>query len=218
LTEHLPDPDPDKFPPLEDDHIHVVDSEHLLVHIYDTAGEHPIRWDQFRRYGPTKARFDHHPEGDREVHPNRGTWYGGLERPDGNSAITTAVAEVFQDTRTVTLSSRQRWMVITAPARPLDLLSLDSSWITRAGGNAAIRSGPRAEARKWARAIHRHYPEIEGLIWSSSVYPPGTALVLWERRDDPAPFTLPKLNRPLRDLIHVLVPAADELRYEISLH
>lgn len=215
MTEHLPDPD--RFPPLDGDHIHGVDSEHLLVHIYPAAGEHSLRWDQFRRYGPTRARFDHHPEGDPAVHPHHGTWYGGLERPGGKLAIATAVAEVFQDTRTVTLASRQRWMVITAPARPLHLLSLDSSWITRAGGNAAIRSGPRAQARKWARAIHHHYPEIDGLAWSSSVYPPGSALVLWERRHDPAPFAVPKLNRPLSDLTHALVPVADELRYEISL-
>ncbi len=217
MTEHLPDPDPDKFPPLEDDHIQVVASDHLLVHIYNTAGEHPTRWDQFRRYGPTTARFDHHPPGKPAVHSRHGTWYGGVEPPDGDQAITTAVAEVFQDTRTVPLTSRQHWMVITAPARPLQLLNLDSPWITQADGNAAIRSGPRDQARKWARAIHSNYPDIEGLTWSSSVYPPGTALVLWERRDDPAPFTVPDLNRPLRDLTHVLVPAADELGYQISL-
>jgi hypothetical protein len=48
------------------------------------------------------------------------------------------------------------------------------------------------------------------------VYPPGSAVVLWERRDDPSPFTVPGLNRALPDLTHVLVPAVNELRYGIS--
>ena len=218
LSEYLPDPESDQFPPLHDDHVEVIDSEHLLVHIYNTGGDHPIRWDQFRRYGPRETgRFDHHPDGKPAVHPRHGIWYGGLDQPDDNTAIATSVAEVFQDTRTVPLTSRQRWMVITTPARPLHLLSLDSSWITQAGGNAAVGSGPRVQSRKWARAIHRHYPEINGLTWSSSVYPPGSALMLWEQRDDPSPFTPPTLNRPLRDLTHVLVPAAHKLRYQMSL-
>jgi len=151
------------------------------------------------------------------VHPNHGTWYGALEQPGGHSALAAVVAEAFQDTRILTLTSRQRWMVITAPARTLHLLSLDSAWITRAGGNAAIRSGPRAQARKWARAIHHHYPEIDGLTWSSSVYPPGTSVVLWERRDSPTPFALPTLNRPLSDLTHYLIAAAEELGYRVCL-
>ena len=127
------------------------------------------------------------------------------------------VAEAFQQTRVIPLRSLQRWMVATAPARPLQILGLDSSWITQACGNAAIRSGPRFQARKWARAIHRHYPEIDGLAWSSSVYPPGTAVVLWERRDTLAPFTPPLLNRPLAHLTHYLVAAAEELGFRVSL-
>lgn len=216
LSEYLPDPETDQFPPIHADHVEVIDTEHLLVHIYRTAGDRPMRWDQYRRYGPTASRFDHHPGGEPAVHPRFGTWYGGLDQPGGDSAIATSIAEFFQDKRRVSLTSRQPRMVITSPARTLHLLNLDSSWITQARGNAAIRSGPRAQSRKWARAIHRHYPEIEGLTWSSSVYPPGSAVVLWERRDDPSPFTVPSLNRALPDLTHVLVRAVNQLRYEIS--
>ena len=200
MTEALPDPDVKRFPALEQDHLRGVDSQHLLFRIYSVVGAHPMRWDQFRRFGPTSGRFDHHPEGDRQVHPGHGVWYGGLDQPGGRSALATVVAEAFQQTRVIPLRSRRRWMVITAPARPLRLLSLDSSWITQAGGNAAIRSGPRVQARKWARAIHRHYPEIDGLAWSSSVYPPGSAVVLWELRNTPSPFATPVLNRPLADV------------------
>ena len=217
MTESLPDPDVDRFPKLAKAHTFGLVTQHLLVRIYQAVGDHPLRWDQFRRFGPTTGRFDHHPVVDQKDHPDHGVWYGALEKLRSRSALTTVVAETFQDTRVVPLGSRQRWLVITAPARPLHLLSLDSSWITRAGGNAAIRSGPRSQARKWARAIHLHYPEVDGLIWSSSVYPPGTAIALWERRDSPSPFDLPLLNRPLADLTHYLVAAAEETGFRASL-
>ena len=39
----------------------------LLARIYFTAGRHPSHWRQFRRFGPTAARWDHHlPDPDRE--------------------------------------------------------------------------------------------------------------------------------------------------------
>lgn len=36
-----------------------------LARVYFTGGEHPTRWDEFRHYGPTSARFDHHRLGAR---------------------------------------------------------------------------------------------------------------------------------------------------------
>ena len=33
-----------------------------LFRIYKRGGDHPTRWDEFRFYGPTGSRFDHHLE------------------------------------------------------------------------------------------------------------------------------------------------------------
>ena len=31
-----------------------------VARVYFTGGEYPTRWDEFRHFGPTNARFDHH--------------------------------------------------------------------------------------------------------------------------------------------------------------
>lgn len=82
---------------------------------------------------------------------------------------------------------------------PLRLLDLDGGWVTRAGGNQAIRTGLRSRAREWSRAIYRHHPDLGGLAYSSSVWGPGRCVALWERAEGsfpPAPATSRTLDDP----------------------
>jgi hypothetical protein len=53
-------------------------------------------------------------------------------------------------------------------------------------------------ARTWSRAIYREYPDVDGLVWSSSVLPPGRSIVLYERAADAVPAA-PASDRPLSE-------------------
>lgn len=67
-----------------------------LARIYFSGGPHPVRWNEFRHYGPTNARFDHHvPDGHGDSRTqDRSVLYCG-------SDALTCLAEVFQQTRRI---------------------------------------------------------------------------------------------------------------------
>src|ERR1700675_2612849 len=75
--------------------IQVLPAGTRIWRIYFQAGAHPTTWGQFRAWGPTDARFDHH------VPPpsvqTREILYGAV----GPTAAITAIAEVFQASRVV---------------------------------------------------------------------------------------------------------------------
>lgn len=100
--------------------------------------------------------------------------------------------------------------------RDLHLLDLgDSDWVTRAGGNAAISSGPRSRARLWARAIVEHYGDrLDGVIYPSSHIPVGRAVALWAPAEHAAGGN-PKLNLQLAH--SGLRPAVEQFAYELRL-
>lgn len=211
LSKHLPDPDPTTWPRLAAEQTVTLQEGDRLLRIYASAGKPTTRWWEFRRWGPTAARFDHHPDGPSRL--GHSVWYAALETPDDNgqpTGLATVLAERFQDTRTVPARSRNISLAICNPAKTLTLLNLEPDWLTQAGGNAAIASGPRHQSRKWARAIRHTYPRIDGLIWQSSVFRPGVAIVLW---DQPRPALAPNplLNRPLADIATSLIPVVDRL-------
>lgn len=216
MSEVLPDPVPQEFPALTRSHLTIAGHDDRLVRVFSHGGSHPTTWNAPRHYGPlATGRFDHHPNGAPSYHAAHSVWYAALEIADDNNGLHTALAERFQDTRTVPLSPGFSSLVICQPARTLRLLNLDSRWITQAGGNAAITSGPRIQSRTWAREIRRHYAELDGLVWSSSVHPPGKAIVLWDHDSDTlAPFA--DLISPLDGLARVLVPVIDDLGYMFS--
>jgi ABC-type multidrug transport system fused ATPase/permease subunit len=101
--------------------------------------------------------------------------------------------------------------IITLAAE-ITLLNLDGGWVTRAGGNQAIRTGPRGVARDWSRAIYRHHQYLQGLACSSSVWGPGRCVALWERAEDAFPAT-PDASRDLDDprLAEAIADAAEQL-------
>lgn len=224
MTEILPLPEPSRFPPLDDQYLTVADpAATMMVRICSSAGRYPTTWRQFRHYGPVpSARFDHHPTPKGE-HPDHGVMYLAVHddhRPQV-PALDTAVAEVFQDRRVITPFHPKRfYLAAWAPVRPLRLLNLvDSPWLTKAGGNAAISAGPHAPARAWARAIHDHsdYQSLDGLLYPSSVLPGGRCAVLWSGR-----ATLPDqpdFNESLdhRDLRPDLTLIADRIGYSLDL-
>lgn len=186
---------------------------HRLVRIHPMAGPHPSAWDEFRRWGPTKSRFDHHTA------PKRTQARGVLYATWGFRSFVAAIAEYFQDD-----SGAGVGPIDTAHHRPavtqftvtaaVPLLDLNSGWVTRAGGNQTIRTGPRGVAREWARAIYRHHRDrVMGLSYGSSVWGPGSCVVLWESAA-PSLEESPISSRLLQDPVmeHAVNGAAEVLQ------
>jgi len=157
-----------------------------LVRVHPLAGPHPSAWNAFRSVGPTKSRFDHHTYPRRD-HPRRRIAYVTL----GSEAFVTALAECFQDDGggigPIETRRDRPVMTVFTLAAAVTVLDLDGGWITRAGGNRAISTGPRARARDWARAIYRAHPKLAGLAYQSSAWGPGRCVALWERAEPALP-------------------------------
>ncbi len=176
-----------------------------LWRIYFRGGAHPVRWGTFRAYGPTNSRFDHHLEPSSVQ--DRKIVYLAAHGP-------TCVAEAFQHTRLIDRRARTPWLVRFALGRAVTLLDLTGAWPTRAGASMAINSGPRPRARGWSRAIYAAFPDIEGLLYGSSMHANRPAVALYGRAEDAVPKT-PLFNRPLADpaLLRPLRNAAADLGY-----
>ncbi len=180
----------------------------LLWRLYFRGGPFPADWDRFRSFGPTTARFDHHEPPPRSQ--ERGILYAAAEGP-------TALAEVFQETRTIDRRRRDPWLVAFRLTRDVPVLDLTGRWPTRAGASMALSSGPRPRAREWARAIWEAYPGAEGLLYPSSMDSNRPALALFERAARAIPER-PELHRALLDptLFPNLAAAAADLGYAIA--
>lgn len=153
--------------------IHVLPAGAVLWRIYFRAGAHPSRWDGFRAFGPTNARFDHHPSPARR-HRTRAISYASDSGP-------TSVAEVFQQTRVIDRFVDSPALSAFQLAKDVRLLDLTGAWPTRAGASMAIHSGSRAKARAWSRAIYAAYPNVEGLRYASSMNANQPAFAFYER-------------------------------------
>lgn len=78
-------------------------------------------------------------------------------------------------------------MTLFTPTRELRLLDVsDGPWVTAAGGNPVLTSGPRRQSRKWARAILSRYAGqgLDGIWYSSSVAPASRAAALWRQSQE----------------------------------
>jgi hypothetical protein len=153
--------------------IHVLPAGAVLWRIYFRAGAHPSRWNGFRTFGPTNARFDHHQPPARR-HRTRAILYASDAGP-------TSLAEVFQQTRVIDRFADSPALAAFQLTRDLQLLDLTGAWPTRAGTSMAINSGSRAKARAWSRAIYTAYPNVEGLRYASSMNANQPAFALYER-------------------------------------
>lgn len=172
--------------------VHVVTAETWIWRVYFQAGSHPTTWGQFRTWGPTEARFDHHlasPAGQA-----RQILYGAI----GGKAAVTAIAEGFQATRVVERSRRAPTLVALASTRDLRLLDLTGTWPTKAGASMAITTGQRARARRWSQAIYAAFPDVDGLLYGSSMNANEPCVALYERALSAMPAR-PAFHRQLSD-------------------
>ena len=164
-----------------------------LTRIYFAGGRYPVAWNEFRYWGPVpSARFDPHlptPAG-KPGFSHRGVMYLGKEG-------ITCLAEVFQLNRVIDRVWNTPYMVVFTLKDDLKLLDLTGAFATRMGASYAIHSGPRDRCRVWSRALYDAYPDINGLLYRSSMQG-GEAVALFERGMDVIP-PRPDFNRPLAD-------------------
>lgn len=185
-----------------------------LARVFFRGGDHPVTWDEFRFWGPGQSRFDHHlpdPQGRPATGP-RGIFYAA--GAGGAGALATCLAEVFQETRIIDSTDRAPWFVVFQTARALRLLDLRGVWPTRAGASAAISSGSKARARRWSRAIHAAWPDLDGILYPSSMGGNADAAALYNSARTALPAA-PDFHRALADpaLSRPLLAASAAINY-----
>jgi len=201
VTQRLPPPEALRFPPLRDEFVRILQPGTLVGRIHFTSGRYPSSWNTFRAFGPTSNRFDHHTL-PRRVHPVRAILYAAprVHNAAGSvvSPLGTCLVEVFRDTGVVDVKTGSPYFALFRITREVRLVDLvDSNWVTVAGGNAAISSGPHRPAQEWARTIYRHYGEAQGgLFYGCSNMPPGRSIALFETSRNALPGQ-PELDLPL---------------------
>ena len=186
----------------------------VLARVFFFGGEHPTRWDRFRHFGPTAARFDHHLA-DQCGNPRRQK-RGIMYLAAGAQSIPTCLAEVFQTSRTIDRHSREPILAGLALACSLTLLDLRGAFATAIGASAAIHSGPRPRARRRAQQLYAAYPSVDGLLYCSSMYGNEPAVALFERGKRALPER-PVFHRALSDpaVTTVLIKTGKKIRYAV---
>jgi hypothetical protein len=163
-----------------------------LWRIFNTDSRSGRAWNQFRTFGPTESRFDHHPQDPpARMHADYGILYA-------TEAYVTAFAEFFQRTRMINRTRKQLRLVEFALQEPLILLDLTGSWMLKVGGGPQIATGDRAQARKWSRVFHPAFPEIDDVCYPASLNTAWRVYALYERAERAMP-SAPILYAPLAD-------------------
>jgi hypothetical protein len=197
VSAKLPSP-PAALPRLRASDIRTFPPGMLCWRVYRAGGEHPVTWRDFRHHGPSATgRFDHQeppPHDD----PVRAVLYVALD-------VIAAIAESFQETRTIDRRRQDPWLVAFElasgpPDGPLvdalRVLDLARLWPTRAGASQAISTGRRPTAQAWSRLIYRSYPDVAGVLYRSSMAGGSLNLALYERGAGAIPAT-PTVHLPL---------------------
>lgn len=203
-----------KLPRTPPGHLHITDLDLTdwagpMVRIHGTAGPGAPAWHQLRHFGPLPARFDPHPTPTGH-HADAAVMYVA-------DAFDTALAEVFQATRTVSPSAPNRpYLTVWYATRSLRLLDITGTWAIRNGASHALNTGPHSVRRAWARAIAAHPARVDGLRYTSAMTG-SPAAVLFLPAADGFP-TLPTLSLPLDHpgLAHALHAAANRIRYTVA--
>ncbi len=131
--------------------------------------------------------------------------------------IVTALAEAFQQRRTVNRRADRPWLVSFALSRELTLLDLTGTFPVSVGGSMKLVTGPALYAQNWSRGFHDAYPTIEGLYYPGSLTN-RPVVALYERALDLGPFpATPTVHRALDDplLIEPLRNACRTLGYDL---
>ena len=188
-----------------------------LARVYFRAGRHPVRWSDLRYFGPVRsARFDHHEpasDGSGQLQ-SCGILYCALADDTSLAGLDTCLAEVFQATRTVSLTIDSPAWAVFALTAEVTLLDLRGRWPTKAGASQALSTGPKSSARRWAHAFHEIYPQIHGLIHPSSMAGGRYAVALNERALHAIP-SAPQIHYDLNDrkIDRVVRKAAGSIGY-----
>jgi len=209
VAEALPPPPSIAFLQQLGPQLHVLHDGAELWRLHFTAGAHPGAWNEFRHFGPTSARFDHH-DGPKGAHPEQAILYGAEQG-------RTCLAEVYQEGSEIDKTRHSPHLAAFKLCKPLALLDVTGGWITRAGGNMAIGSGSRRLARAWSRAIYAAYPDVQGIRYASSVDSNAPAVALYERAKPALPST-PVFDRPLGHpgLAGIIADTCQTLGYKLS--
>lgn len=174
--------------PLTRDDVDVRDVRVPLWRIHRTEGEHVLAWNGFRTYGPLPTgRYDPHPAAP-AAHPGYGVLYAA-------PALSTALAETFQRSRSVNLSTGAPYATSWTPTRALRLVDLTGDWALRNGAAHPLAHAPRPTCRAWSRAIYSRWGDLDGL-WAPSTLDGAPILALYERAHTATPLT-PAFSRPL---------------------
>lgn len=172
-----------------------------LWRIHTTSGPHPAAWNDLRWTGPIRSqRWDPH-NGPLGAPSTVGVSYAA-------SSYVTCFTEVFQKSRTITLTS-SRALSGWFPSRPLELLNLtggegSGDWAVRHGASASLPQAPKSTCRAWAAAVHDQLGDrIDGL-WVPSAVLGDPAVVLFTRAASAFPAA-PSFSRTLeQDDVRVL--------------
>ncbi len=182
-----------------------------VARVYYTRSRHSLSWGEFRHFGPLNSRWDHHvPDSTgAPVRQDRSIYYAAAD-------AKTCLAEFFQHARRIDRAAQSPWLVVFELARPLELLDLTGDFATRIGASMEIHSGSRARARRWACDLYEAFPDLDGILYASSMNGGEPALALTDRAEKRAVLPEhPLLHRALADdaLIDSLKDAADRLGY-----
>jgi len=183
----------------------------LIWRLHFFGGSYPTNWHEFRYYGPTSSRFDHHrPKSNGESQTQkRGIMYLAKNGP-------TCIAEVYQATRIIDRHSQSPWLTAFRIATDIQLLDLTGIFTTTIGASSAIHTGPRPRARRWTQELYAAYANIDGILYCSSMYGNAPAIALFERGKRAIP-KLPMFHRALNDLAMsaLLTETANNISYQL---
>lgn len=184
-----------------------------LARVYYSRSRYPLRWDEFRHFGPLNSRWDHHfPDGNnRPMMLERSVYYAATD-------AQTCLAEFFQQGRRIDRAAQAPWLVVFELSQPLTLLDLTGDFVTRMGASMAIHSGPRSRARQWACELYDAFPALDGFLYASSMNGGAPALALADRAEKRAVLPPhPLFHRALADdvLLDALKYAASSLGYAL---
>lgn len=185
----------------------VVSVRPTLWRVHRVRGSFALPWNGFRTFGPLlSARWDPHPAPPAD--------YAGYGISYAATELATAVAEVFQTSRTV-IASDDLHATSWTPTRDLELLDLSGTWALRNGAAFALASARRPTCRSWSRTIRDSWEWLDGL-WAPSTLTGAPLLSLYERAADSFPRR-PAFSRPLSTplLWSLVSDAADRIGYEV---
>ena len=179
--------------------------------VHFTSGHYPSRWNEFRYFGPTSSRFDHHLSNAKGqgYSQDRGIMYLAKNGP-------TCIAEVFQATRVIDRYSNEPWLAGFRLAKAIKILELTGVFTTTLGASTAIHSGPRPRAQRWAQQLYEAYPKIDGILYCSSMYGNAEIVALFERGAKAIP-ALTAFHRALNDpaMLATLAETGKEIGYQL---